>query len=563
MQAMKVKFVYIILIAGLVSACSLEENPKSFVSRDNFYGTKSECTAALNSCYKSLRSLWTVNTAYMTESCSDIFYSSSSATADHNLTVTPSNALFGNNVWSYGYNGVMICNEVIECIAASSLPAADKDPMVAEARVVRALYYYMLTNTFNGVPFYTNMVETDEDMEAIRKLPRTDANEIRRWLYNDLKNNALPAFGENAKVIGTKVTGQRAGYSLALMLMAKFAMWYEDWDAALEALGELEEIYGELNETNYPLVYNTMWRNRLTPESIFEIQHEWSVTGIQYHSTLSCGMTPTHADGAFDGVPLPELEPTTIPTYTKIYVGAHLGWLRAASGTTPAESTSATYINGLFRPLPLKFGDYDPDINRCKVIIDLDAVRTMTKDGKKIDRRVLTTLGLGNLETGETFGNVQVQGRPWPGPKFWCPQQTLQYDSNNYKIFRYADAVLMMAECYCRKGEPDNALKYLNYTRVRAGVDPVTGLSDSEDIMNQIIDERARELAGEFHRKFDLVRWGIWYEKTVEFNQSSILKSNIRRCHEYYPIPDAECALSGYVIKNEAYAELTDTNENE
>ena len=562
MQVMK-KIFAMAVATGLAVACSLEETPKSFVNRSNFYGTKSECTAALNSCYKSLRSLWTVNTAYMTESCSDIFYSSSSATSDHNLTVTPSNALFGNNVWSYGYNGVMICNEVIDCIGASSLPASERNPMVAEARVVRALYYYMLTNTFNGVPFYTRMVETDEDMEAIRKLPRTDANEIRRWLYNDLKENALPAFGDDAKVPGTKVSGQRAGYSLALMLMAKFAMWYEDWDAALEALLSLEEIYGELNETNYPLEYNTMWRNPLTPESIFEIQHAWSVTGIQYHSTLACGMTPTHADGAFDGVPLPELEPTTIPTYTKIYVGAHLGWLRAASGTNPTETSSATYINGLFRPLPLKFGDYDPDINRCRVLIDLNAVRSMTKDGKKIDRRVLTTLGLGNLETGETFGNVQTQGRPWPGPKFWCPQQTLQYDSNNYKIFRYADAVLMMAECWCRKGDADNALKYLNYTRERAGIDPVAGISDADDIMEQIIDERARELAGEFHRKFDLVRWGIWYERTVEFNQSSILKSNIRRCHEYYPIPDTECALSGYILTNDAYAELTDTTGNE
>ena len=551
------------IAAGLAVACSLDENPKSFVTRDNFYQTESECRAALNSCYKSLRSLWTVNTAYMTESCSDIFYSSSSATSDHNLTVTPTNALFGNNVWSYGYNGVMICNEVIECIGNSAIDDSVKHPMLAEARTVRALYYYMLTNTFNGVPFYTEMVADDKSLEAIRQLPRTPANEIRRTLYNDLKNNALPNFGDGARIPGTSVGGQRAGYSLALMLMAKFAMWYEDWDAALEALGELEQIYGELNEDRYPLMTNTVWSNPLTPESIFEIQHAWSTTGIQYHSTLACGMTPTHENGAFDGVKLPELEPTTIPTYTKIYVGPHLGWLRAASGTAPVESSSSTYTKGLFRPLPLKFGEYDPDINRCRVLIDTNAVKTMTKDGKRIDRRVLTTLGLGNLQTGETFGNVQTMGRPWPGPKFWCPQQTLQYDSNNYKIFRYADAVLMMAECHCRNGNSQEALRYLNYTRKRAGVDPVSGIDDQEEILQQIIDERARELAGEFHRKFDLVRWGIWYEATVEYNQSTILKSNIRRCHEYYPIPDSECALSGYILTNDAYAELTDASTNE
>ena len=553
------KYLFIAAALMALSSCSLEEVPEHFVMRDNYYGSVSECKSALNSCYKSIRSLWTVNTAYMTESCSDIFYSSSSATSDHNLTVTPSNALFGKNVWSYGYNGVMICNEVIECLKTADVADDVKAAMSAEARTIRALYYYMLTNTFGGVPFYTTMVATDDDLEIIRKLPRTDANEIRRWLYNDLKENAIPYFPESEKVRGSYVPEYRAGYPLALMLMAKFAMWYKDWEGALYALNLLEELYGELTEEKYPLMTNTLWRNRNTPESIFELQHAWSATGIQYHSTLSCGMTPTHADGAFDGVELPELEPTTIPTYTKIYVGAHLGWLVAASGTNPVETSSATYTNGLFRPLPLTFGSYDPDLGKCRVIIDKAALSTMKKDGKKIDRRVLTTLGLGNLETGDTFGNVQTKGRPWPGPKFWCPQQTLQYDANNYKIFRYADAVLMMAECYNNSSDPEKALHYLNMTRTRAGVDPITGITDEEDIMAQIIDERARELAGEMHRKFDLVRWGIWYDQVVKYNQSTILKTNIRRCHEYYPIPDTECALSGYVLTNDAYAELENT----
>ena len=550
---MKKTVIAILICAAVLPACSLKETPEHFVGRHNFYDSITECKAAVNACYKSIRSLYTVNTAYMTESCSDIFYSSSSATSDHNLTVTPTNALFGKNVWSYGYNGVMICNEVIGCMPSSTVADSLKMSILSEARTLRALYYYVLTNVFGSVPFYTGMVDTEARLEEIRKLPRTDGNEIRRWLYDDLKDNALPYFLKSDMVRGSEVKEQRAGYPLCLMLMAKMAMWYQDWSAAMYALEKLEDLYGELTEQAYPLDENMLWRNKNTSESIFEIQHAWSVTGVQYHSTLSCGMTPTHENGRFDGVLLPELEPTTVPTNTKIYAGTHLGWLRAASGTTPKESTNATYTNGLFRPLPLKFGEYDPDLNRCRVLIDLDAIATMTKDGKKIDRRVLYKLGFGNLQTGETFGNVQRLGRPWPGPQFWCPQQTSNYDSNNYKIFRYADAVLMMAECKCMSGEPVEALRYLNYTRVRAGVDPVVGISDPEDIMAHIRDERARELAGEFHRKFDLVRWGIWYEETKKYNQSTQLQGNIHRYHEYYPIPDTECALSGYVLDNEAY----------
>ena len=172
----------------------------------------------------------------------------------------------------------------------------------------------------------------------------------------------------------------------------------------------------------------------------------------------------------------------------------------------------------------------------------------------KIDKRVYYTLGLGNLVTGQAFTQVQNNSFVWSGPKFWCPDMLQGNDSNNYKIYRYADAVLMMAECYCRLDEPELAMKYLNSTRIRAGVDPITNYTGSDDLMVQIRDERARELAGEFHRKFDLVRWGIWYDQTLQYSLKGTLRKNIRKCHRYYPIPDTQCALSGYVLTNDEYA---------
>ena len=65
--------------------------------------------------------------------------------------------------------------------------------------------------------------------------------------------------------------------------------------------------------------------------------------------------------------------------------------------------------------------------------------------------------------------------------------------------------------------------------------------------------ERARELGGEFQRKFDLVRWGIWYDQTYAYTNNATLKGKMRPCHRYYPIPDAQCALSGYVLTNDEY----------
>ena len=111
----------------------------------------------------------------------------------------------------------------------------------------------------------------------------------------------------------------------------------------------------------------------------------------------------------------------------------------------------------------------------------------------------------------------------------------------------------MMAECYFRKDEFTTGEYYLNQTRKRAGVDDITGLT-ADNFLTEIMNERARELAGELHRKYDLVRWGVWYDETKKWNKNSTgLNDHIRPCHEYYPIPDTECALTGYILDNPAY----------
>ena len=95
--------------------------------------------------------------------------------------------------------------------------------------------------------------------------------------------------------------------------------------------------------------------------------------------------------------------------------------------------------------------------------------------------------------------------------------------------------------------------------RERAGVAPHESFTGYEDLLTSIINERAFELCGEFHRKWDLVRWGIWYQKTYDntayTNGEESLQANMRPCHEYYPIPDKQCSMSGYALDNPAYTE--------
>lgn len=553
---MKKITVYILLLF-LSLGCSLQEDRESFADRNSSYQNTFQAEAVVKSCYADIRQLFNSSTGMMMEVASDLWYQSTSI-VDAICAISPARSGQAGRIWQRCYNGIMRANEAIECIMASDIDEDAKMHLQAEARVLRAMFYYYLTNTFNGVPYYKCMVKDMATMEMIRHLPRTDAAIIRADLYEDLKENAIPYFTEEngLKKRTSEVKGNRAGYAMGLMMMAKFAMWNKDWSLALEPLQALEELYGTLTEEAYPLE-ETVWWMKNTNESIFEVQHEWKADGIQMYSSLCTNMYPVvSSDTSLDGVMMPEWG-RQLSNHSCARGSYHFAAFRPASGTAPIETDSETYTTSIFRPLPLTFGDYNSSWNRCEAVLDLNAIETGRIRGEKIDKRIYYVLGLGNLETGETFGNVRKYGYAYGGRKFWIPDRTGNYDSNNYKIFRYADAVQMMAECWCMKGDYAKALEYLNYPRIRAGVDPylISQYNDEESIMQLVRDERARELGGELHRRYDLVRWGIWYEEILKSqNSSANILDYIQPYHQYYPIPDTQCALSGYVLTNPEYA---------
>lgn len=534
-----------IAISLLSISCSLDEHIEGFADRATAYDTRDQAEAVVNKCYTYLNNFITTNFGLMNEACTDLWYCDT-GTVDAYLNISPSNPGHGTSVWNNCYAGVMCCNEAIACIEASEkISQKDKQSLLVEAKALRALYYYYLTNTFDGVPFYTYMVADRETQDKIQKLPRTDADEIRKALYEDLKfsvENYCTA--ESGLIVRpSENRGNRTGYALSLMLMAKFAMWVAQhgdsdyWNNALYALEKLEDLYGkDLNK--YPLE-ETSWNIKNTPESIFELQHAWSTTGVQYSSSYGRLLLPPYKNGKFDGVSMPELG-ENLANWAELRATKHF--------IVPSDKATETSI---FSNPPLSKSPIDGLLHIDKQIIE---------EIESFDHRMEYVIGLGKISTGATFSNVASGKYCYAGPKFWCMDMVSSYDSNNYKLFRYADAVLMMAECYARKFPNDfaKATEYLNKTRERAGLDKLADFTSEDTFMAELYDERARELAGELHRKYDLVRWGVWYEwlapdGAYKYNTYSKLQQNIRPCHEYYPIPDTECSLSDYILTNDAY----------
>jgi hypothetical protein len=129
---------------------------------------------------------------------------------------------------------------------------------------------------------------------------------------------------------------------------------------------------------------------------------------------------------------------------------------------------------------------------------------------------------------------------------------------NNHRIFRYADVLLLKAEAVLQSaGDPAAAISLINQVRTRAHV---TNFDLSETntavIMQWIMDERLRELAGEGHRWFDLRRWHMagYILLTNDFFSSEVpVRMGFDPHYLYFPIPDSETSRNPNIEQNAGY----------
>ncbi|MGH2612862.1 MAG: RagB/SusD family nutrient uptake outer membrane protein, partial [Rhabdochlamydiaceae bacterium] len=158
---MKKTVFYLILGIGsllIIPGCkkALTEHPKSFVSPSNFFQTADEDEASVNAIYSVLYSFFSSwQFLEETDGTSDLMWVNVGTSFDGTFSYDPSAPGFGASVWEYGYRGVLYANNTIYGIEHSPVDSASKKSMIAEAKFLRALYYFFLTNTFGAVPYWT------------------------------------------------------------------------------------------------------------------------------------------------------------------------------------------------------------------------------------------------------------------------------------------------------------------------------------------------------------------------------------------------------------------------
>lgn len=549
---MKKTIAIALLIFGAMS-CSLKEKITSYTEGDKYYRSVEQIKTGLNACYSPLKLIYT-NMGFweMCECATDLMYLNIDNQIDAVCDIAPARPGAASLVWQRGYQGVSRTNSMIfytdRAVSEGYINENEAAPLYAEAAVLRSFYWYILTSTFGDVPFYTERV-TEENRTKIVKLPRMSATEIRNFCIEELRKNlsAMPA-----RRTYDSGTDYRVGRALGLMLGGRLCLWNKDWDGALEFFGQLETIYGDLSQ--YPLS-DVPFSVKYSRESIWEVPNIYEANGLQIVGTLASWTTPLRAQNIvsdefaqediisdiYYGIGIPELGSHAM-TYTSVrptpflcqnllpYLSDDLRSGEYSNGSKTARGGSGN--------LAWRWLGYDPD----------DAGRTGEKQ----------VMFFGSKNADGTWSRMNQSSTPWLGNKFWCPDMRSTRDANNYKIFRYAGAVLGLAEANLMKGAVASSLHYLNMVRSRAGLSDLS-LADvggnADLLMEEIRRECAKELLGEYNRKFDLVRWGIWYERTRQYNTGSLISQNVRPCNRYWPIPADQVAASGGVLTNKEYGE--------
>lgn len=570
------KHILLLFVAAMAVSCSLDEKMVSSSGPENYYRTEVQCIAGLNGCYQPLRSIYNSKDYFqICEVQTDIMFSKRKDQYNAILQVTPSQPQFGSTLWKNGYLGVSRANAVYAGIMRSPLTESQKAPLIAEAVVLRAMFYYILTANFGDVPFYTEEVTSVNNM-AISKLPRMSAHETRDSLINDIRRWIV-----DRKALDWKPTNDagnrqqyRCGAALGLYLAGKMCLWEKRWTDAIEFFGYLEDIYGDGAGhpdgclLRYPLS-DIPFNKRHTPEVILEMSNIAVDYGIQLYGAVATFATPIRADEASeDEEEDPEVEDDH---QNDIYDGVRIPELgRFARTHVPIRPARRVWK---------RLMTWDSGDKRCT-----QYEVTASKAGVGGDIIEVEDAG-GYLAWGwpgylpdedvtvaerkfQLFAQVKGRSyRPYLGNKFWCFGMQSTMDSNSYKAFRFAGAVLGLAEAWFNKGDYSMACAYLNAVKERAGIATVDATAIApDDLLQEIQDEYARELFGEFQRKHDLVRWGIWYDMVMEHNvaparndnmdggeDNTVLGANIKPCHEYYPIPSEQITYSGGALDNKEY----------
>lgn len=503
-----------IMIALCLSSCNnfLDLVPEDQVSGASFFSNEGEFRQALNAAYNPLRTagpdyvlgeMRSDNTHYE-------YNPGDRGTARVMMENVPdfqddASNDYTKQIYNANYLGITRTNIVIDRIRANTtLSESVKSDIEGQARFLRAFYYFKLVRYFGGVPLYLHEISTAEDAF----LGRSTAEEVYAQIIEDAKyamDNLQPATQFPQSGLATK--------GAATILLADVYVTLKRYADAKPLLQSLTSMGYELLP-EYSDVFAT--RNKNSRESIFE---------VQFMEDLQTGMSSN-----FIYIFLPRSTNTALVTGVSTNNSGSGGW------NTPTTDLIESYEPNdkrLDASIGIAEGVYNAsnhlNISAYKSIVDYQAAAG--------------TVGVPFIK------------------KYLNPHSNSSRTDDNWPVYRYAEALLLLAEVHNELGEGNLALPYLNQVRARAGLN-VSPAAGQNEIRNAILQERRVELAFENKRWLDLVRTGKAVDVMKSYatrlkQEKPYLTSSSYQIEDFkllYPIPRTEVDLNpGVMVQNPGY----------
>ena len=374
----------------------------------------------------------------------------------------------------------------------SNIDVDNKEQIIAEVRFLRGLAYYYLIDVFGK-----GVLATEENLGASSPLPES----TRQELFDYVENELLQA---EANLPNINSYG-RANKSAARMLLAKLYLNAEVYigtsmyDEALTYSKKVIDEGGYSLDSNFISLFSA--DNNNSSEIIFPL-----IADAQ--NSQSYGNTTYIVNGSLSA-----------ETMSLSQFGATDGW-------GGHRATKAWY--GLF-------GDLDTSTDIRASLFWRSGHSYEMSDYKK------WTDGYPSIK----FRNTNSSGS----------STATYFSSTDFPIFRLADTYLMYAECVLRGasgGTTSEALIYVNDIRTRAGANTI---SLSELTLDFIIDERARELNLEGHRRSDLIRFGMFTGNSYvwPWKGNTANGTSIPNYYNLFPIPLTALDANPNLTQNTGY----------
>ncbi|GAA3727103.1 RagB/SusD family nutrient uptake outer membrane protein [Flavobacterium ginsengisoli] len=464
MKTIKFKYIYVAVAMAVLGSCSedfVTIDPKGKFDTSTYFSNEQQCYAALIGVYDPLRKNTGgfENLVAMLNAGSDDFYAGGGSSTDgtgiqnfstHSLT----SITIPGSYWSDHYQGISRANMLIAKLPAASMNDGVRSRFAAEAKTLRAFYYFNLVRLFKNLALVLEPLTT----ETIYN-PEQVAPEV---IYAQIEKDLTEAIAALPNKVDAKTEAGRFNKGAAQALLGKVYLFEGKNPQAAAVLAEVNGTPGGVNQYGNKLLdhFSDLWitSNKFNAESLIEVSHS------------SAG----NSDWTFWGQGKDE------GNSLNIMVGPR-GYSRPKGSDAP-DLPAGWAFNVATQKL---YDAMQGDPRKDATILDLKALKAAGKAdyipayqdtgyflNKYLPRQTDVSTGGGNSE--------------------------LNYKQNSY-VIRLADTYLMEAEAL---GSGTRAQALLDAVRKRAGLTPVPVT------LAAIKHERRMELAGEGHRFFDLVRWG-------------------------------------------------------